>query len=51
MPKSSSFGCPSAIDQHVGGLEIPMQDQPLVSGMHRGTDETEQERPLCDVES
>ena len=28
-----------------------MQDQPLVSGMHRGTDEAEQREPLCDVEA
>jgi hypothetical protein len=47
MPKSSSFTCPVAGHQHVGGLDVAMQDTLLVRVLHRLHHLQEQLDPLA----
>ena len=50
MPKSSSFGTPSAVTRMLRGLDVAMDDEVLVRVLHRGADLAEQLQPLGDRE-
>ena len=50
MPKSSSLGTPSCVDEHVGRLDVAVDDQVLVRVLHRRGQLQEEVEPRVGVE-